>query len=647
MPKRKAADESEPVASIKKKSKKERLAEARARAQEWANGEQVKKQSNTAATVAAAQSPAPKAKNISAKRSATKKTPMPQKTDEKAKKSKAAKIAEARANAKAWAAAEEAKSVSKKSGVKASVEVEELKVVRQPVIAAPQQPRAKPATKVQPIPCDNTGSANKVDIGINHVPYDTKEVTVGATYKDCIPDSNTDTAINPIPFDTKEVNVETIEGNSKPSNNQPQSLLESSGITKHQSLLKKSGMLKKHDSPVAPFYEGASVTEDDVVKEETDLSKPKRPFLTGMLIFFIALGILFPLAFYVFREELDSLSKEFTKTLPKNLHNMVPKQAMTVMQSIVSKEQHANPCYIDDYEFSEEEKKVKQKTASFCDKSLDRIPCPDQGLCADGVLHVCLDANKTPSVDGSECVWDNKAKESFAATEALLTNWTIQNYCKLSGAKFAQKSRSKAVVFPLTKVQEEVEVIQEMISESKDFIFEENNDELVIGFSDSYVDSKFVLPSSCWITLAILEMINFFAGSTLRAFVNIFSWAFEFAYAYPIIALSSILFIMTALYIQRRRKEQKELAENVVLVRDMAFQHMSANTSAHVVLHLRDAIAMEMHPMSRKGRSYIILKVWPRVVADIRHDNRVLKTNRQVEGKPRDVWQWVASTPAK
>lgn len=240
-----------------------------------------------------------------------------------------------------------------------------------------------------------------------------------------------------------------------------------------------------------------------------------------------------------------------------------------------------------------------------------------------------------------------KPKSHMLQLKPFLTNWTTQNYCKLSGAKFAQKSHSKAAVFPLAKVQEEVEVIQEMISESKDFNFEEKNDELVIGFSDSYVDNKFVLPSSCWITLAILETINFFAGSTLRAVVNVISWAFEFAYAYPIIALSLVLFIMTALYIQRRRKEQKELAENVVLVRDMAFQHLSANTSAHVVLHLRDAIAMEMHPMSRRGRSYIILKVWPRVVADIRHDNRVLKTNRQLEGKPRDVWQWVASTPAK
>lgn len=640
MPKRKAIDEVETPSTTKKKSRTERLAEARARAAQWAKDEEAKKQTKTATKKAPTQkSTAPKARKATVKKTPVKSAPeKKESTPQSTKKSKAAKIAEARANAKAWAAAEEAKAVTKKTAAKAKVEVEK------PQIPIPVK-RVKAA---QPNPYGRV-PANKVNIGINHVPYDTKEVTQPNPYKASLPESSINPVINPIPFDTKEVSpdagVSTV-GKAKLFNNQPQSLLEKSGAVKEKSL------------SAIESANGTTNIDDNISKEEPSLAKRGRPYLTGIIILLVVAGFIATISTgklnfvkEMLPDELtsfaDTLPKELAKKLPKNLNDMVPKQAMTAMQSIVSKEQRAAPCYLDDYEFTEEEEKVRGKTTGLCDKTLDRVPCPEQGLCADGILHICLDANHTPSADGSECVWDERAKKSFATTEALLTNWTIQNYCKLSGAKSAHKSDTKAAVFPLSKVENENEIVQEMLSESKDFVLVEVNGEMMIGFSDTYVDTKLVLPTSCWMTLAILQTVSHFVASALGALVSVVTFVFEFAYAYPIIALVSLLLIMVVLYIRRQKKAQKELLENVATVRDMAFERMSLDASAHVVLHLRDAIAMEMHPMSRKGRSYIVLKVWPRVVADIRQDNRVLKTNRQVGGKPRDVWQWVASTPAK
>mmetsp|Transcript_15790 Transcript_15790/g.24243 ORF Transcript_15790/g.24243 Transcript_15790/m.24243 type:complete len:662 (+) Transcript_15790:118-2103(+) len=661
MPKRKATDEVDPTSTVKKKSKSERLAEARARAQQWAEDEKVKKETKTGPTAkktpskaktTAAKTPAvktPTAKKTPAKKELTpdKKQPTPS-----SRKSKAAKLAEARAHAKAWAAAEEAKGVTKNTGAKAAAKVAQPQIPPLPVIAPARRTRVKRATEAQPNP-PYYGKV-KANIGINHVPYDTKEVTVDTAmegqptpYKDSSAEINSNNATNSIPFDTKEVSPDVASAVGK-----PQSLLEKTGIMKKQSLQNKSDVVKTSSKLFEnETASGTNNIEDDSAKEESSPAKRGRPYLTGIFIALGTAGLIFAISTgklnfvkEMLPEEVtsfvDTLPKELAKKLPKNLNDFVPK-------SIVSEETRAPPCYVDDYEFNEEEEKIKPKAADVCDKTLPRIPCPEHGLCAEGALHICLDANYTPSVDGTACVWDEKAEKSFAQTEALLTNWTIQNYCKLSGAKFAHKSDTKAAVFPLSKVENETEVVQEMISESYNFVLVEINDEMMIGLSDTYVDTKLVLPTSCWITLAMLQTVSHFIGSALQALVSTAGLVLEFTYAYPIVALCTLLFIMVALYIRRRRKGQRELAKNIVIVRDMAFQRMSSDTSAHVVLHLRDAIAMEMHPMSRKGRSYIILKVWPRVVADIRQDNRVLKTNRQIGGKPRDVWQWAASTPAK
>ena len=68
----------------------------------------------------------------------------------------------------------------------------------------------------------------------------------------------------------------------------------------------------------------------------------------------------------------------------------------------------------------------------------------------------------------------------------------------------------------------------------------------------------------------------------------------------------------------------------------------------HIVLHIRDGIAMQLYPHSRKERQSLINEIWPKIVNMVQYDTRVRKTKKMVDGKPRDVWQWVAvETPVQ
>lgn len=249
--------------------------------------------------------------------------------------------------------------------------------------------------------------------------------------------------------------------------------------------------------------------------------------------------------------------------------------------------------------------------------------------------------------DGSGCVLNEAANATIAKVEAMLANWTTENFCSFDGVDFAQKSTIKAgVVFPLTKVSDEIDVDTILLWKSNIFMLEKADEDIFIGLSDEYVDTKLTIPTMCWIGLVAADTLTTIFTSTFYAGVHTASTILVVAFAYPLISFVCLTLLLAITWARRYEKARKKLAADVANVRQLAYQRMMSDSSEHVVLHLRDGIAMDMHPTSKSDRSYLILKVWPRVVTDVRLDNRVLKTNRMVVGKPRDVWQWAAA-PSK
>jgi len=336
---------------------------------------------------------------------------------------------------------------------------------------------------------------------------------------------------------------------------------------------------------------------------------------------------------------------ETNSKLPVSTGELFPQTLVNVFQNdqSVTSTTAAHPCFVYNYKLLETEMH-SDSPRNKCDQTLERIPCPEGGRCAEGILHSCHEKNKIVSSDGSLCIWNEDTNKSFAHIEAMLTNWTINNYCELKGAKHAYKSpNSKSPVFPFSVIANNTMIKKEMLLNSSDFIFSEIKDEVMIGFSDNYTNNKLVLPRTCWISLATVQLFQALGSVVLHGGFKVASWMFQFVIAYPIISTLASLIYLIVISIFRRREKMQKLADDVVEVRNLAYKEMMQNSSEHVVLHLRDGIAMDMHPKSRQGRAYIITKVWPRVVVDIRQDNRVRKTNRRFGMKPRDIWQWVAA----
>lgn len=297
------------------------------------------------------------------------------------------------------------------------------------------------------------------------------------------------------------------------------------------------------------------------------------------------------------------------------------------------------PCFVDNYDYADVEN--PPKSPFECDKSLKRIPCP--GRCADGHLLFCQEKYLTTALDGSRCVLSVSSNETLAQVESLLTNWTTQSFCDLAGVEFARK-RSKAPVFPLTKVIENIQVDKAILDLSSDFVVEQEEDgEYFVGLSDEYADTKFVIPTVCWLSLLTVDFAFAAAGRCLGMVISTLSTVFRIGVAYPTVSLVCLVVLLVIIYTRRREALQKKMLVDVANIRQLAYKHMMEETQEHVVLHLRDGIAMDLHPTSKSARSYVILKVWPRVVADVRLDNRIRKTSRKFGGKPRDIWQWVAT----
>jgi hypothetical protein len=299
------------------------------------------------------------------------------------------------------------------------------------------------------------------------------------------------------------------------------------------------------------------------------------------------------------------------------------------------------PCFIDSLHVND-----ASETIYSCDAVLEPIPCPDFGFCAGGRLISCRDTHFEVSPDSRCCILSKASNDTLSDVEALLVDWMIQNSCPMTG-KVRSLPQSESALFPLSEVQEKFPSIDPLlVSFSRNLQVQIDDDagHVVIGLSNTYVDSEFRLPFTCRLTLLLLEVANIIWSTASSIVATTFFIALKISMAHPVQAAISLLVLWLLIRIRCAMLYRKRLIQNVVEVRDLCYQKLMVDPSLeHTVLHLRDGIAMDMYPSSREGRAYVIAKVWPKVVVDVRQDNRVAKYSDKVGGKPRDIWQWAAT----
>ena len=290
---------------------------------------------------------------------------------------------------------------------------------------------------------------------------------------------------------------------------------------------------------------------------------------------------------------------------------------------------------------------VEESPHPSCNEALDPIPCPEFGECCGGYLQSCTSAIREPSESLDECVLTAAAKASLSDVEASLVKWTIQHYCTPDGCEFAKETFGEALLFPSSVLVEQgMAVDHHLLEESGMVVTSWEDNELMVGLSDDYVKNQLDFPLGCWLALCLLSAATLGIEVARSSLASITGSLWSLTLAHPIASFLSLITLWLIRVYRRRRSRREALRRDTAKVKHMAYEELMSDSLEHVVLHIRDGVAHDLHPNSSKDRQHIIKKVWPRVVADIRSDNRVLKTNTIIQGHPRDVWQWVA-TPSK
>jgi hypothetical protein len=640
--KRKASEEAEDAPEAtksSKKTKKELLAEARARAKQWADEEAAKKKASVSHNLAKANtnSIATDATNNWPQKSPAKATPASLKkaispVASTKKSSMEQKVAEARARAKAWAAGEEVE----KMAVNSKLQPTEFK--------SPPRSHARKSPAVHRVDDNAREEFHDAEDAEETPPqkpparaYVPPPLPFGSPARPVAKKHNSHSKTKMIaevlpPAASSHIPSYQVE-HKKP--------IKSDEKTRQNASKQFSPELERVQAQVianAVAYEAslarqALMNNRDMQQDwqEHPESEKRHRYLRGLLLtVLVVTGVAF-----IFWGVLPGLIKLLPTT-----------SFLDIFTTHTAPSRKLPPCF-SPHGISDTEELPAAPTY-LCDKSLPRIQCPDQGNCKDGQLYYCRGRHLQVASDGSQCVLDEASNLTIAKVETILTNLTIQHFCSFDGVDFAHKSKSKAgCIFPLAKVTDEVDVDTLRLWRSKIFEIEKVDDDVFIGLSDDYVNTKLSIPTTCWVGLFAVETLTTLVSGTFYAAVQAISALCTVTFAYPLASLICLVILLVIIWTRRLRESRNKLIVDVANVREMAYERMRSDSLEHIVLHLRDGIAMDLHPTSKTERSHLILKVWPRVVADVRLDNRVLKTNRMVGGKPRDVWQWVAPPSSK
>jgi hypothetical protein len=264
--------------------------------------------------------------------------------------------------------------------------------------------------------------------------------------------------------------------------------------------------------------------------------------------------------------------------------------------------------------------------------------CPANGICEFGRLVSCSSGQYEVSQSGEMCVLTQQTNESIATLRSLLIDWTKRDQCGDSPSE-------PYPLFDYSKLQlvNPLEFSPERLSIAlvqQQFVVEQQDDGIWVGLPD---DHPLTYSPGCRMA-RFLKLSLSWCGSHMVAFAQrMAKLVWTCMSVYPLTSLIGLLLVLAA---HRRRSylaHRSRVLRDIAHLRQLAYEHLQdVPDQAHVVLHIRDEIAMSLYPDSKAKRAYVIKQVWPRVVPDVHLDNRIRKTTRIVDGNPQDVWQWVA-----
>jgi hypothetical protein len=170
----------------------------------------------------------------------------------------------------------------------------------------------------------------------------------------------------------------------------------------------------------------------------------------------------------------------------------------------------------------------------------------------------------------------------------------------------------------------------------------EDEDFDAVGLGHDVSPDSLPLPSSCRIKLLCWELLGYLSYFALALMKYSAGVAFYLFWHYPIHSFFGMGMTYLFILLQRRRRHIAKVRELIGIVREAAYDRLSEcdDHTGYAALLLRDDVGHDMYPTSFVKRQFLYDYVWPRVVLEVRADNRVRKFRRMIAGKELEHWDF-------
>ena len=296
--------------------------------------------------------------------------------------------------------------------------------------------------------------------------------------------------------------------------------------------------------------------------------------------------------------------------------------------------------------------------------------CPQWGRCRAGKLLDCIDGAGTfaglnlfvPNENGDECAVSPEANDLVGVVKDILVGITADQFCHTEVDGVMLKNDDTFPLFRFEKVAARMRDLHEgrfaFVSSDLLLWLSPAFDSNLVRFgslSDDYEGDfdgmslgqgispdSLSLPSGCRMKLLFSELLGYlstYAFALLKYMASVFLYL---VWQYPIHSFGAMAFWYLFLVIQRKRKHRAKVRELVTIVREAAYDRLSEcdDHTGYAALLLRDDVGNEMYPTSFAQRQFVNDYVWPRVVLEVRADNRVRKFRKMTAGKELEHWDF-------
>jgi len=299
------------------------------------------------------------------------------------------------------------------------------------------------------------------------------------------------------------------------------------------------------------------------------------------------------------------------------------------------------------------------------------IQCPQWGRCHGGLLRDCNDGGGewqglvrfVPNEEGTSCVPSDGALVIMEVVQDALVNMTVSQSCRSSNmitdpASVLLKEQEPYPLFSLDVVSWRVNEASEVdITMSSNLLLwlqpvfdaalvtfgqlsETDGPPDAIGLSSEVPEHKLPVPFSCQMKFMCMELFGWLLKFLYRVVVLLTQKSWQYMSNHPKSSPIVLMILVAAVSIRRKTKHRAKVREIFDIVKEEAYDRLAHcdGSGGYAALHLRDDVGHAMYSSNVRERLFMYNYVWPRVIVEVRADNRVRKFRKAADGKQLEHW---------